>query len=146
MFVLSIPLFLLSFPSCSLPLYTFSLCLSHSFRSLSRSVLLFICHSLCRHLYLERFMTFQMSLQREECWLPLISYRNSLQAGADDDTMSVISGVSSRGSARSKKPKITPVPTKRKLPEGVYMCLRHAAEVVMQMSSFHLKWCNFCTI
>uniref|UniRef100_A0A8B9K5W5 STAG2 cohesin complex component n=1 Tax=Astyanax mexicanus TaxID=7994 RepID=A0A8B9K5W5_ASTMX len=70
------------------------------------------------HMYLERFMTFQMSLQREECWLPLISYRNSLQAGADDDTMSVISGVSSRGSSRSKKPKVTPIPAKRKLPEG----------------------------
>uniref|UniRef100_A0A8B9K971 Cohesin subunit SA n=1 Tax=Astyanax mexicanus TaxID=7994 RepID=A0A8B9K971_ASTMX len=73
------------------------------------------------HMYLERFMTFQMSLQREECWLPLISYRNSLQAGADDDTMSVISGVSSRGSSRSKKPKVTPIPAKRKLPEGGYI-------------------------
>uniref|UniRef100_A0AAR2KQQ9 Cohesin subunit SA n=1 Tax=Pygocentrus nattereri TaxID=42514 RepID=A0AAR2KQQ9_PYGNA len=70
------------------------------------------------HLYLERFMTFQMSLQREDCWLPLISYRNSLQAGADDDTMSVVSGVSSRGTTRSKKTKITPAPAKRKLPEG----------------------------
>uniref|UniRef100_A0A8D3BLD9 Cohesin subunit SA n=1 Tax=Scophthalmus maximus TaxID=52904 RepID=A0A8D3BLD9_SCOMX len=70
------------------------------------------------HLYLERFMTFQMALQREDCWLPLISYRNSLQAGGDDDTMSVISGISSRGSSvRSKKAK--PATTsKRKLPEG----------------------------
>uniref|UniRef100_A0A4W5JWA4 Cohesin subunit SA n=1 Tax=Hucho hucho TaxID=62062 RepID=A0A4W5JWA4_9TELE len=70
------------------------------------------------HLYLERFMTFQMALQREDCWLPLISYRNSLQAGGDDDTMSVISGYSSRGSSiRSKKAK--PASTgKRKLPEG----------------------------
>uniref|UniRef100_A0A8B9K5P3 Cohesin subunit SA n=1 Tax=Astyanax mexicanus TaxID=7994 RepID=A0A8B9K5P3_ASTMX len=74
------------------------------------------------HMYLERFMTFQMSLQREECWLPLISYRNSLQAGADDDTMSVISGVSSRGSSRSKKPKVTPIPAKRKLPEEDSSC------------------------
>uniref|UniRef100_A0AAQ4S5J2 Cohesin subunit SA n=1 Tax=Gasterosteus aculeatus aculeatus TaxID=481459 RepID=A0AAQ4S5J2_GASAC len=41
---------------------------------------------------------------REDCWLPLISYRNSLQAGGDDDTMSVMSGYSSRGSSvRSKK-------------------------------------------
>uniref|UniRef100_A0A4W6CDZ7 Cohesin subunit SA n=1 Tax=Lates calcarifer TaxID=8187 RepID=A0A4W6CDZ7_LATCA len=56
------------------------------------------------HMYLERFMTFQMALQREDCWLPLISYRNSLQAGGDDDTMSVMSGYSSRGSSiRSKK-------------------------------------------
>uniref|UniRef100_A0A8D3B2H2 Cohesin subunit SA n=1 Tax=Scophthalmus maximus TaxID=52904 RepID=A0A8D3B2H2_SCOMX len=70
------------------------------------------------HLYLERFMTFQMALQREDCWLPLISYRNSLQAGGDDDTMSVISGISSRGSSvRSKKAK--PATTsKRKLPEA----------------------------
>uniref|UniRef100_A0A8C7Y749 Cohesin subunit SA n=1 Tax=Oryzias sinensis TaxID=183150 RepID=A0A8C7Y749_9TELE len=76
------------------------------------------------HMYLERFMTFQMALQREDCWLPLISYRNSLQAGGDDDTMSVMSGYSSRGSSvRSKKIKPpvatvgTPAP-KRKLPEG----------------------------
>ncbi|KAM9375919.1 cohesin subunit SA-2 isoform 2-T2 [Pholidichthys leucotaenia] len=75
------------------------------------------------HMYLERFMTFQMALQREDCWLPLISYRNSLQAGGDDDTMSVMSGYSSRGSSvRSKKTK-PPVATagtsavKRKLPE-----------------------------
>uniref|UniRef100_A0A8C5B920 Cohesin subunit SA n=1 Tax=Gadus morhua TaxID=8049 RepID=A0A8C5B920_GADMO len=55
-----------------------------------------------------RFMTFQMALQREDCWLPLISYRNSLQAGGDDDTMSVMSGYSSRGSSvRSKKAKPT---------------------------------------
>ncbi|XP_037389294.1 cohesin subunit SA-2a isoform X1 [Pygocentrus nattereri] len=74
------------------------------------------------HLYLERFMTFQMSLQREDCWLPLISYRNSLQAGADDDTMSVVSGVSSRGTTRSKKTKITPAPAKRKLPEEDSSC------------------------
>lgn len=63
-------------------------------------------------------MTFQMALQREDCWLPLISYRNSLQAGADDDTMSVISGISSRGSTvRSKKSKPATA-SKRKLPEG----------------------------
>uniref|UniRef100_A0A673VM95 Cohesin subunit SA n=1 Tax=Salmo trutta TaxID=8032 RepID=A0A673VM95_SALTR len=73
-----------------------------------------------------RFMTFQMALQRDDCWLPLISYRNSLQAGGDDDTMSVVSGYSSRGSSvRSKKTKAaTPTATvaaaKRKLPEGSY--------------------------
>lgn len=75
-------------------------------------------------MYLERFMTFQMALQRDDCWLPLISYRNSLQAGGDDDTMSVVSGYSSRGSSvRSKKTKAaTPTATvaaaKRRLPEG----------------------------
>ena len=82
-------------------------------------------------MYLERFMTFQMALQREDCWLPLISYRNSLQAGGDDDTMSVMSGYSSRGSSvRSKKTKpstagsvagssvSSAAAAKRKLPEG----------------------------
>uniref|UniRef100_A0A673LHY1 Cohesin subunit SA n=1 Tax=Sinocyclocheilus rhinocerous TaxID=307959 RepID=A0A673LHY1_9TELE len=68
------------------------------------------------HLYLERFMTFQMALQRDDCWLPLISYRNSLQTGADDDTLSVISGMSSRSSARSRRSK-PPAASKRKLPE-----------------------------
>uniref|UniRef100_A0A8C3ALD9 Cohesin subunit SA n=1 Tax=Cyclopterus lumpus TaxID=8103 RepID=A0A8C3ALD9_CYCLU len=85
------------------------------------------------HMYLERFMTFQMALQREDCWLPLISYRNSLQAGGDDDTMSVMSGYSSRGSSiRSKKIKPPAVTAgtsaaKRKLPEGILSltCLRY---------------------
>uniref|UniRef100_A0A8C7N1A2 Cohesin subunit SA n=1 Tax=Oncorhynchus kisutch TaxID=8019 RepID=A0A8C7N1A2_ONCKI len=76
------------------------------------------------HMYLERFMTFQMALQRDDCWLPLISYRNSLQAGGDDDTMSVVSGYSSRGSSvRSKKTKAATPTTavaaaKRRLPEA----------------------------
>lgn len=61
-------------------------------------------------------MTFQMALQRDDCWLPLISYRNSLQTGADDDTLSVISGMS-RSSARSRKSRSTTA-SKRKLPEG----------------------------
>lgn len=79
------------------------------------------------HMYLERFMTFQMALQREDCWLPLISYRNSLQAGGDDDTMSVMSGYSSRGSSiRSKKTKPSAATAgtsaaKRKLPEGIIL-------------------------
>uniref|UniRef100_A0A3Q3X0P1 Cohesin subunit SA n=1 Tax=Mola mola TaxID=94237 RepID=A0A3Q3X0P1_MOLML len=74
------------------------------------------------HMYLERFMTFQMALQREDCWLPLISYRNSLQVGGDDDTMSVISGISSRGSTvRSKKSKPATA-NKRKLPEEENSC------------------------
>uniref|UniRef100_A0A3B4YZD0 Cohesin subunit SA n=1 Tax=Stegastes partitus TaxID=144197 RepID=A0A3B4YZD0_9TELE len=74
------------------------------------------------HMYLERFMTFQMALQREDCWLPLISYRNSLQAGGDDDTMSVISGISSRGSTiRSKKAKPATA-SKRKLEYNKSLC------------------------
>uniref|UniRef100_A0A8C7K457 Cohesin subunit SA n=1 Tax=Oncorhynchus kisutch TaxID=8019 RepID=A0A8C7K457_ONCKI len=94
------------------------------------------------HLYLERFMTFQMALQREDCWLPLISYRNSLQAGGDDDTMSVISGYSSRGSSiRSKKAK--PASTgKRKLPEGedaVWINREQNVQTPVMMPSPHLS-------
>uniref|UniRef100_A0A672PDQ2 Cohesin subunit SA n=1 Tax=Sinocyclocheilus grahami TaxID=75366 RepID=A0A672PDQ2_SINGR len=69
----------------------------------------------------KRFMTFQMALQRDDCWLPLISYRNSLQTGADDDTLSVISGMSSRSSARSRRSK-PPATSKRKLPEEESSC------------------------
>uniref|UniRef100_A0A4W4GFM9 SCD domain-containing protein n=1 Tax=Electrophorus electricus TaxID=8005 RepID=A0A4W4GFM9_ELEEL len=94
------------------------------------------------HMYLERFMTFQMALQREDCWLPLISYRNSLQAGGDDDTMSVVSGISSRGSTvRSKKAK--PVAGKRKLSEGttlheVWLNREQALQTPVMMPSPHL--------
>uniref|UniRef100_A0A672SA58 STAG2 cohesin complex component n=1 Tax=Sinocyclocheilus grahami TaxID=75366 RepID=A0A672SA58_SINGR len=88
------------------------------------------------HMYLERFMTFQMALQREDCWLPLISYRNSLQAGGDDDTMSVVSGISSRGSSvRSKKAK--PATGKRKLPE-VWMSREQSMQTPVMMPSPHL--------
>uniref|UniRef100_A0A672L0M2 STAG2 cohesin complex component n=1 Tax=Sinocyclocheilus grahami TaxID=75366 RepID=A0A672L0M2_SINGR len=88
------------------------------------------------HMYLERFMTFQMALQREDCWLPLISYRNSLQAGGDDDTMSVVSGISSRGSSvRSKKAK--PATGKRKLPE-VWMNREQSMQTPIMMPSPHL--------
>ncbi|XP_030638128.1 cohesin subunit SA-2 [Chanos chanos] len=100
------------------------------------------------HLYLERFMTFQMALQREDCWLPLISYRNSLQAGADDDTMSIVSGISSRGSSRSKKTKPPASTGKRKLPEeesscsssdaGVWMGREQGAQTPVMMPSPHL--------
>lgn len=79
-------------------------------------------HFLLRYVYLEKFMTFQMSLRREDVWLPLMSYRNSLLAGGDDDTMSVISGISSRGSTvRSKKSK--PSTGKRKVVEGMQLAL-----------------------
>uniref|UniRef100_A0A673HQR2 Cohesin subunit SA n=1 Tax=Sinocyclocheilus rhinocerous TaxID=307959 RepID=A0A673HQR2_9TELE len=82
------------------------------------------------HLYLERFMTFQMALQRDDCWLLLISYRNSLQAGADDDTLSVISGMSSRSSARIRRSK-PPAANKRKLPEGTYDSSCSSSDVSM---------------
>ncbi|XP_078787390.1 cohesin subunit SA-2a isoform X4 [Oryzias latipes] len=99
------------------------------------------------HMYLERFMTFQMALQREDCWLPLISYRNSLQGGGDDDTMSVISGISSRGSsAWSKKSKPTSA-SKRRLPEeenscnssdAVWMNREQSVSTPLMMHSPHL--------
>uniref|UniRef100_A0A8C4IQU6 Cohesin subunit SA n=1 Tax=Dicentrarchus labrax TaxID=13489 RepID=A0A8C4IQU6_DICLA len=95
------------------------------------------------HMYLERFMTFQMALQREDCWLPLISYRNSLQVGGDDDTMSVISGISSRGSTiRSKKSKPA-ASSKRKLPEGdssdaVWVNREQNVQTPVMMHSPHL--------
>uniref|UniRef100_A0A3Q1IHG7 Cohesin subunit SA n=1 Tax=Anabas testudineus TaxID=64144 RepID=A0A3Q1IHG7_ANATE len=89
------------------------------------------------HMYLERFMTFHMALQREDCWLPLISYRNSLQVGGDDDTMSVISGISSRGSTvRSKKSKPA-TSSKRKLPE-VWMNREQNVQTPVMMHSPHL--------
>uniref|UniRef100_A0A8C2KNG2 Stromal antigen 2a n=1 Tax=Cyprinus carpio TaxID=7962 RepID=A0A8C2KNG2_CYPCA len=86
------------------------------------------------HLYLERFMTFQMALQRDDCWLPLISYRNSLQTGADDDTLSVISGMSSRSSTRSRKSKPTAA-SKRKLPEEESSC--SSSDVSMWVNREH---------
>uniref|UniRef100_A0A8C6X079 Cohesin subunit SA n=1 Tax=Neogobius melanostomus TaxID=47308 RepID=A0A8C6X079_9GOBI len=56
------------------------------------------------HSYLEKFMSENMSERREDIWLPLISYRNSLLTGGDEDHMSVTSGSSSKpGSVRSKK-------------------------------------------
>ncbi|XP_078065184.1 cohesin subunit SA-1 isoform X1 [Mustelus asterias] len=57
------------------------------------------------HAYLEKFMSEQMMERREDIWLPLISYRNSLLTGGEDDRMSVISGGSSSkaSSIRSKK-------------------------------------------
>uniref|UniRef100_A0A8C2ZFI0 Cohesin subunit SA n=1 Tax=Cyclopterus lumpus TaxID=8103 RepID=A0A8C2ZFI0_CYCLU len=88
------------------------------------------------HKYLERFMTVQMALQRDDCWLPLISYRNSLQVGGDDDTMSVISGISSRGSTRSKKSK-SATASKRKLPE-VWMNREQNMQTPVMMHSPHL--------
>uniref|UniRef100_A0A671MTW6 Cohesin subunit SA n=1 Tax=Sinocyclocheilus anshuiensis TaxID=1608454 RepID=A0A671MTW6_9TELE len=90
------------------------------------------------HLYLERFMTFQMALQRDDCWLPLISYRNSLQMGADDDTLSVISGMSSRSSARSRRSK-PPAASKRKLDVSVWVNREQSGpHTPVMMSSPHI--------
>uniref|UniRef100_A0A8C3IKT2 Cohesin subunit SA n=1 Tax=Chrysemys picta bellii TaxID=8478 RepID=A0A8C3IKT2_CHRPI len=49
------------------------------------------------HSYLEKFLTEQMMERREDVWLPLISYRNSLVTGGEDDRMSVNSGSSKKG-------------------------------------------------
>uniref|UniRef100_A0A673CF70 Cohesin subunit SA n=1 Tax=Sphaeramia orbicularis TaxID=375764 RepID=A0A673CF70_9TELE len=55
------------------------------------------------HSYLEKFMSESMSERREDVWLPLISYRNSLLTGGDEDHMSVTSGSSSKtGSVRKE--------------------------------------------
>ncbi|XP_032827758.1 cohesin subunit SA-2-like [Petromyzon marinus] len=60
--------------------------------------------------YLEKFMTEQMVERREDVWLPLIAYRNSLlTGGGEDDRMSVVSGSSSKASsARGKRDKAGP--------------------------------------
>uniref|UniRef100_A0A8C5EHT9 SCD domain-containing protein n=1 Tax=Gouania willdenowi TaxID=441366 RepID=A0A8C5EHT9_GOUWI len=88
------------------------------------------------HMYLERFMTFQMALQREDCWLPLISYRNSLQAGGDDDTMSVMSGYSSRGSSiRSKKAKPSSISSESSSSSEVW---QQSLQTPVMMPSPHL--------
>ncbi|KAG5268543.1 hypothetical protein AALO_G00213730 [Alosa alosa] len=57
------------------------------------------------HSYLEKFLTEHMMERREDVWLPLIAYRNSLLTGGDDDRMSVTSANSSSkaSSIRSKK-------------------------------------------
>lgn len=62
----------------------------------------FVLHS---HSYLEKFMTEYMMERREDVWLPLIAYRNSLLTGGDEDRMSVTTGsTTSRASTvRSKR-------------------------------------------
>uniref|UniRef100_A0AAQ4Q956 Cohesin subunit SA n=1 Tax=Gasterosteus aculeatus aculeatus TaxID=481459 RepID=A0AAQ4Q956_GASAC len=73
------------------------------------------------HSYLEKFMSESMSERREDVWLPLISYRNSLLTGGDEDHMSVTSGSSSKaGSVRSKKGR-PPVHKKRIEGESSWM-------------------------
>ncbi|XP_069069641.1 cohesin subunit SA-1 [Pleurodeles waltl] len=57
------------------------------------------------HSYLEKFLNEHMMERREDVWLPLISYRNSLVTGGDDDRPSLNSGGSTGKSlsVRSKK-------------------------------------------
>ncbi|XP_053565729.1 cohesin subunit SA-1 [Bombina bombina] len=71
------------------------------------------------HAYLEKFLTEQMMMERrEDVWLPLISYRNSLVTGGDEDRLSVNSGGSNSksSSVRSKKGR-PPIHKKRGLEE-----------------------------
>ncbi|KAF4117237.1 cohesin subunit SA-1a [Onychostoma macrolepis] len=72
------------------------------------------------HSYLEKFMTEQMMERREDIWLPLISYRNSLLTGGDEDRMSITTSSSSSkaGSIRSKKGRL-PMHKKRIEEESV---------------------------
>ncbi|CAB1327819.1 unnamed protein product [Coregonus sp. 'balchen'] len=71
------------------------------------------------HSYLEKFMSESMSERREDVWLPLISYRNSLLTGGEDgDRLSVTSGASSKTSSiRSKKGR-TPVHKSKRIEGG----------------------------
>ncbi|XP_069474122.1 cohesin subunit SA-1 [Ambystoma mexicanum] len=57
------------------------------------------------HSYLEKFLNEHMMERREDVWLPLISYRNSLVTGGDDDRPSMNSGGSAgkNFSVRNKK-------------------------------------------
>uniref|UniRef100_A0A4W3J5R5 Cohesin subunit SA n=1 Tax=Callorhinchus milii TaxID=7868 RepID=A0A4W3J5R5_CALMI len=69
------------------------------------------------HAYLEKFMSEQMMERREDIWLPLISYRNSLLTGGDDDRMSVISGGSSSKASTVRSKKGRPPLNKRRTDE-----------------------------
>jgi hypothetical protein len=64
-------------------------------------------------------MSESMSERREDVWLPLISYRNSLLTGGEDgDRMSVTSGASSKTSSiRSKKGR-TPIHKSKRIEGG----------------------------
>ncbi|KAI2648908.1 Cohesin subunit SA-1 [Labeo rohita] len=57
------------------------------------------------HSYLEKFMTEYMMERREDVWLPLIAYRNSLLTGGDDDRLSVTTGASSTSKASTVRSK-----------------------------------------
>nr|XP_033813925.1 LOW QUALITY PROTEIN: cohesin subunit SA-1 [Geotrypetes seraphini] len=67
------------------------------------------------HTYLEKFLTEHMMERREDVWLPLISYRNSLVTGGEDDRMSVNSGGSSSKSSSIRTKKGRPPLHKKKV-------------------------------
>uniref|UniRef100_A0A8L0DIZ6 Cohesin subunit SA n=1 Tax=Oncorhynchus mykiss TaxID=8022 RepID=A0A8L0DIZ6_ONCMY len=90
------------------------------------------------HSYLEKFMSESMSERREDVWLPLISYRNSLLTGGEDgDRMSVTSGASSKTSSiRSKKGR-TPIHKSKRIEGGsISHTNRHTLRVQNSRNTF----------
>uniref|UniRef100_A0A8C1G1L7 Cohesin subunit SA n=2 Tax=Cyprinus carpio TaxID=7962 RepID=A0A8C1G1L7_CYPCA len=69
------------------------------------------------HSYLEKFMTEYMMERREDVWLPLIAYRNSLLTGGDDDRLSVTTGTSSTSKASTVRSKRGRPPQHKRRPE-----------------------------
>uniref|UniRef100_A0A8C1RRR7 Cohesin subunit SA n=1 Tax=Cyprinus carpio TaxID=7962 RepID=A0A8C1RRR7_CYPCA len=69
------------------------------------------------HSYLEKFMTEYMMERREDVWLPLIAYRNSLLTGGDDDRLSVTTGASSTSKASTVRSKRGRPPQHKRRPE-----------------------------
>ncbi len=107
-----------------------------------------------RHSYLEKFMTEQMMERREDIWLPLISYRNSLLMGGDEDRMSITSGScsSKAGSTRSKKGRL-PMHKKRIEGEDASRCnhtdMRREACGLLQltvMPKSKQSWAVLCVV
>uniref|UniRef100_A0A673MNN7 Cohesin subunit SA n=1 Tax=Sinocyclocheilus rhinocerous TaxID=307959 RepID=A0A673MNN7_9TELE len=70
------------------------------------------------HSYLEKFMTEYMMERREDVWLPLIAYRNSLLTGGDDDRLSVTTGTSSTSKTSTVRSKRGRPPQHKRRPEG----------------------------
>uniref|UniRef100_A0A672LF10 Cohesin subunit SA n=1 Tax=Sinocyclocheilus grahami TaxID=75366 RepID=A0A672LF10_SINGR len=70
------------------------------------------------HSYLEKFMTEYMMERREDVWLPLIAYRNSLLTGGDDDRLSVTTGTSSTSKTSTVRSKRGRLPQHKRRPEG----------------------------
>lgn len=63
-------------------------------------------------------MTEYMMERREDVWLPLIAYRNSLLTGGDDDRLSVTTGASSTSKASTVRSKRGRPPQHKRRPDG----------------------------
>lgn len=85
------------------------------------------------HSYLEKFMTEYMMERREDVWLPLIAYRNSLLTGGDEDRMSVTTGsTTSRASTvRSKRGR---PPLHKKRTDGETLALERTVVITGALS------------